>query len=101
MSVGYSLLLAWQHNHDKSTDNISGCGFSYMHASKMKTQPATILLLVLSVASQLPQGSRAQCPAGCFGCQATGVTTRVTCTARGLAAFPLFPVDIQQTLEEL
>ena len=73
-----------------------------MPASKMNTQPATILLLALAVASQLPPHSRAQCPPGCFGCQPPPrVTTRVTCTGRGLAAFPLFPVDIQQTVEEL
>ena len=62
---------------------------------------AACVLLALTTAALIPY-SRAQCPSGCFGCRPSGQTTRrVLCPNAGLTAFPVLPIAIQQSLEEL
>jgi hypothetical protein len=70
----------------------------------MEIQPtARVVLILTTVLSQILHSSAQQCPTAprCFGCQATGVTTRVICTGAGLTAFPQLPAAIQQTVTEL
>ena len=79
-----------------------GCGYS-LKINKMEIQPTARVVLTLTTVLSLILHSSAQqlCPTGCFGCQPTGVTTRVLCTGAGLTAFPQLPAAIQQTVREL
>ncbi|XP_064392597.1 uncharacterized protein LOC135340207 [Halichondria panicea] len=71
--------------------------FEHSTTKKINMREALVLLvvacLVKSVFSQ-------DCPEGCFGCNGVS-TSRVICSNAGLTSFPLFPVDVQQNVEEL
>ncbi len=57
-------------------------------------------LVLLVVACLVKSVFSQDCPEGCFGCNGVS-TSRVICSNAGLTSFPLFPVDVQQNVEEL